>query len=204
MRRLLQRLRRKRFQDDNTIVVVSGLPRSGTSMMMQMLSDGGLKPFSDSIRRPDPDNPKGYFEYERVKQLATDQSWLPAAKGRVVKIISALLRHLPSDYAYKIVFMQRNMREILASQAKMLARRQKNSDDVSDDEMAQKFNAHLKQVREWIAEQPNIEVLYVHYNRLLQNPLHHCRRINVFFNDRLNIEKMMAVIDPDLYRRRFG
>ena len=108
------------------VTVVSGLPRSGTSMMMKMLDQAGLELVTDRLRQADEDNPKGYFEYEPVKQLArsADRTWLDDARGKGVKIISTLLRELPAHYNYKVVFMRRDLSEILASQAKMLARRE--------------------------------------------------------------------------------
>src|SRR5687768_1736541 len=109
--------------DRDVITVVSGLPRSGTSMMMKMLEAGGLEPVVDHVRKPDEDNPKGYYEFERVKALENDREWLPEAKGKFVKVISMLLRHLPADHRFKVIFMQRNMPEVLASQKKMLVRR---------------------------------------------------------------------------------
>src|SRR5215813_2579369 len=106
------------------IIVVSGLPRSGTSMMMKMLAAGGLPVLVDAIRAADDDNPNGYFEFEPVKQLADGQNeWLTEAGGKVVKIISALLEYLPKSYHYKIIFMERELKEILASQQKMLSHR---------------------------------------------------------------------------------
>jgi hypothetical protein len=106
------------------IVVVSGLPRSGTSMMMKMLEAGGIPVLTDYEREADEDNPKGYFEFERVKNLKDgDDAWLPQAKGKVVKVIAALLTDLPSSYEYEVIFMRRAMPEILASQRQMLIRR---------------------------------------------------------------------------------
>src|SRR5262245_30589474 len=107
----------------DVVTIVSGLPRSGTSMMMKMLEAGGLDPVTDNIRTADEDNPKGYYELEKVMELKNDKSWVPDAKGKVIKVISALLQDLPGDHAYRVVFMQRNMHEVLASQRQMLIRR---------------------------------------------------------------------------------
>ena len=111
------------WSNPDTIVVVSGLPRSGTSMMMQMLEAGGMDVLTDGRRTADEDNLKGYYEYEKVKALKTDNSWLPRAGGKAVKIISELLRHLPGTHTYRVIFMRRAMEEILASQDRMLIRR---------------------------------------------------------------------------------
>jgi len=144
-----------------TIGIVSGLPRSGTSMMMRMLDVGGMEVLIDRIRKADQDNPRGYYEFERVKQIEHDKSWLPDAEGKVVKIISQLLRHLPSDYQYKVVFMRRDMEEILASQRQMLLRRGEKTDRISDDKLAELFRQHVQRVESWLDAQPNVDVIYV-------------------------------------------
>lgn len=188
--------------DRNTVVVVSGLPRSGTSMMMKMLEAGGLEPLTDHIRTPDEDNPKGYYEFERVKKLPEDTAWLEEARGRVVKIISRLLLHLPQTYTYKVIFMRRKMEEILASQTQMLIRRGKPTDTVSDEKMAALFHKHLLDVEAWIKTQPNMDVLYVSYNDLLDAPHDHITQINEFLGGTLHVDKMSSVIDHTLHRQR--
>ena len=188
--------------DRDFITIVSGLPRSGTSMMMKMLEAGGLELLIDRIRTADADNPKGYYEFERVKQIETDQAWLPEAQGKAVKMISALLRHLPADYRYRIVFMQRYMDEILASQQQMLIRRGEATDRVSDDKMADMFRRHLQQVQDWLAQQPNMDVLYIHYSDVLEEPAAAAEHIARFFGGALDAEAMARVVDPNLYRQR--
>jgi hypothetical protein len=185
-----------------TVTIVSGLPRSGTSMMMSMLEAGGMPVLTDKIRAADEDNPKGYYEFERVKQIEQDKGWLEEARGKVVKMIAALLKHLPEGYAYRVIFLQRRMEEILASQKQMLARRGEPTDTISDERMAALFRRHLEQVEAWLAEQPNIDVLYVSYNEMLEDPSEHAVRVNRFLGDRLDVNKMAAVIDPVLYRQR--
>jgi hypothetical protein len=143
--------------DFNIITVVSGLPRSGTSLMMKMLEAGGMELLIDNIRQPDQDNPKGYYEFEHVKQLNKgDFEWLADAQGKVVKIIATLLPYLPDTYEYRILFLRRKMSEILASQRKMLIRRGADSDKISDEQMSQVFEKHLQNVEEWISKQANI------------------------------------------------
>ncbi|HMG33667.1 MAG TPA: sulfotransferase [Blastocatellia bacterium] len=186
------------------VIIVSGLPRSGTSMMMKMLAAGGLEPLTDNIRTADEDNPKGYFEFERVKQIETDNAWLDDAHGKVVKLISALLRHLPPAYNYKIIFMRRSMAEILASQRQMLVRRGEPADKVPDDKMAAMFEKHLSQVESWLAEQKNIETLYVRYNDVLNDPRSEAQRIGGFLQGRVEVEPMVEVVDRALYRQRQG
>jgi len=184
------------------ITVVSGLPRSGTSLMMMLLEAGGMEILTDKIREADEDNPKGYYEFERVKKVEEDQAWLDDAKGRVVKIISRLLMALPQGYTYKVIFMRRKMEEILESQRQMLIRRGKPTDTISDEKMAEAFRKHLKQVETWIDQQPNVEVIYVNYNELLENPVEYMERINQFLGYTLNVDNMVNVVDKKLYRQR--
>jgi hypothetical protein len=188
--------------NNETITIVSGLPRSGTSMMMKMLEAGGLEPLTDNIRAADEDNPKGYFEFERVKQIENDKAWLLEARGRVVKLISALLRHLPPSYKYKVIFMRRAMPEILASQRQMLIRRGEPADAVPDDKMAAMFEKHVAQVEAWLAAQPNIETIYVSYNEVIDDPRSHAQRINDFLGGSLNFDAMTVVADRTLYRQK--
>jgi hypothetical protein len=187
-------------EDTNTIV--SGLPRSGTSMMMKMIAAGGLEVLTDHVRKPDDDNPGGYYEFERVRQVERDKEWLKDARGRAVKMISALLYHLPADYHYKVIFMERSVDEILASQREMLRRRGEPTDKVSDERMAGVFVRHLAKVKEWLKEQANSEVLYLRYDRVVQEPLAHAELINAFLGGALNEEDMAAAVDPTLYRQR--
>jgi hypothetical protein len=188
--------------ESEVITIVSGLPRSGTSMMMKMLEAGGMEVLTDEVRTADIDNPKGYYEFERVKQIETDQAWLPEAQGKVVKMVSALLRHLPAAYRYRIVFMEREMDEVLASQQQMLIRRGEATDRVSDERMAQMFRLHLQQVRDWLAGQPNVEVLYIHYSDVLAHPAAAAERIARAFRGNLDAAAMARVVDPGLYRQR--
>jgi hypothetical protein len=184
------------------ITVVSGLPRSGTSMMMKMLEAGGLEPITDNIRTADEDNPKGYYELEKVKELKNDASWVDEARGKVVKVISALLQDLPKDHRYKIVFMQRLMPEILASQKQRLVRRGQPTDRVPDEKMAAMFEKHLEKIYGWIAEQPNMEVLYVKYNEVLADPASAASAIAEFLGLPVDQAAMTSVVDAQLYRQR--
>jgi len=189
--------------EKEAVVVVSGLPRSGTSMLMSMLDAGGIPPITDHIRTADEDNPKGYYEFERVKALDKgDTAWVSDAQGKSVKVISALLKYLPPEYQYKIIYVRRNMQEILASQRKMLVRRGEDPDKVDDAQMAALFEKHVSQVESWLREQPNIQVLYEHYSDILADPEKEARRINDFLGGRLQVERMAEAVDPDLYRNR--
>jgi hypothetical protein len=201
MKKLLQKLFGR--GETPTVVIVSGLPRSGTSMMMKMLEAGGIPPLTDKQRTADADNPKGYYEFERVKQLDKgDSDWLPQAEGKVIKVISALLKHLPPTYRYKVIFMERHMPEILASQRKMLVRRQEEADKVDDEQMAALFQKHVGEIKAWLSAQPNFELLPIHYSDVLQDGWPQIQAVNQFLGGHLDEEAMANVIDPDLYRNR--
>jgi Sulfotransferase domain len=187
---------------EKPIVIVSGLPRSGTSMMMKMLAEGGLPVLTDEIRRADDDNPNGYFELEVVRKLKEgDFEWLAAAKGRAVKVISSLLENLPEQFSYKVIFMERELSEVLASQKKMLDHRGEVP-KVGDLELEQQFRQHLSALKPWLVRQPNIEVLYVNYNALMSKPELFCERIEEFLDSPLNQKRMRSVPTEQLYRNR--
>ncbi|MBK7218139.1 MAG: sulfotransferase domain-containing protein [Candidatus Promineofilum sp.] len=185
------------------IVIVSGLPRSGTSMMMKMLEAGGIPPLTDKLRTADNDNPKGYYEFERVKQMDKgDTAWVADAPGKVVKVISALLKHLPPGYNYQVVFLRRHMSEILASQRKMLINRGEDPDKMDDAQMGMLFENHVRQVEKWLAQQSNIEVLYVHYSDVMADPLTAINSMSRFLGRDMDVRAMAEVVDPNLYRNR--
>jgi len=169
---------------------------------MKMLEAGGLPVLTDQIRTADEDNPKGYYEFERVKQIEEDRDWLPDAQGKAVKMIAALLKHLPADYAYKVIFMRRSIEEILASQRQMLIRRGEPTDAVSDGRMAELFRRHVVRVQAWLAEQSNVDTLYVDYGGILDAPKEQAGRVNAFLDGGLDVNKMAGVVDPSLYRQR--
>ncbi len=185
-----------------TITVVSGLPRSGTSMMMKMLEAGGMEIMTDNLRIADEDNPKGYFEFEVVKELENNKSWLLDAQGKVVKIISQLLKYLSPGYTYKIIFMRRRMEEVLASQKQMLIRRGEPTDTISDEKMAKMFQIHLMQIESWLEKQSNINVCYLHYRDVLDNPAENADKILSFLGIKLDKSKMTNVVDKSLHRQR--
>lgn len=192
----------KKTKAKEPIIVVSGLPRSGTSMMMKILAEGGLSVVTDELRTADEDNPNGYYELECVKQLsAGNAEWLSNAGGKVVKVISALLEHLPTQYSYQIIFMEREIKEILASQRKMLARRNEIT-QIDDAEMEAQFRKHLSVVKPWLARQPNMDVIYVSYNALISDPEPICRRVVEFVHAPLEINRMLSVPKGELYRNR--
>ncbi len=186
----------------NEIIVVSGLPRSGTSLMMQMLAGGGVEVVTDGIRASDVDNPRGYYELEKVKKIAKDASWLPEARGQAMKMISQLLYDLPAAENYRVVFMERDLVETLASQEKMLARLGRPA--APRDQIKRSYLLHLERLKRWLAERPNMQVLYVSYNRLMESPADEARRVADFLDRRIDVQKMAQAVDPSLYRNRTG
>ena len=198
LRRALRRLRL-----GSPIVVVSGLPRSGTSMVMRMLAAGGIPAVSDGERAADEDNPLGYFELEQVKALGGEQEprWLAAAHGRAVKVISFLLDKLPPGRDYRVVFLHRNLAEVLASQKKMLARRGETS-TTSDERMTELFEEHLGKVRRLLREDPRFEALEVPYAEVIADPGTQAERIARFVGLPVDVGRMAAAVDPSLYRNR--
>lgn len=188
--------------EKEVITIVSGLPRSGTSMMMKMLDKGGMEPLTDKVRTADKDNPKGYYEFERVKKLPEDTEWLEDAKGKVVKVLAEQIKHLPEGYDYKVIFMERNLEEIIESQRKMLIRQGKDPDKVSREELRDMFTKYRSILKNEISSNPDMEVIYVSYNDIMSHPEVSVESIIAFHNGELDKEKMVKVIDEDLYRNR--
>jgi len=188
---------------DKTIYVVSGLPRSGTSMMMQMLEAGGLQIVTDNIRTADDDNLQGYYEFEKIKQLKDgDSAWVEQACGKVFKVISALLVHLPDHYQYKIVFMERDLLEVLASQRKMLERRGKPVNEEADVKFLDLYQKHLVKVKNWLSDQGNLDVIYINYNDLLDNPKKYAMEVARFMEVPLDVQSMAGIPEERFYRQR--
>jgi hypothetical protein len=187
---------------DAVITVVSGLPRSGTSLMMQMLAAGGLPVLTDHVRAADDDNPRGYLEFERAKQIQRDADWLDDARGKVVKLVHLLLLDLPLDRQYRVIFMRRDLREVLASQRRMLQRHGRTGAQLTDEALAGVFADQVEKVLRWLCEKPNIEVLEVAYGDLIAEPDRSVQTINRFLGGRLNEAAMASAVDPTLYRNR--
>jgi hypothetical protein len=193
----------RKSNDSKAIIIVSGLPRSGTSMMMKMLESAGLEILTDNLRSADENNPKGYYEFERVKKLkAGDFDWLSLARGKVVKVISALLEYLPNQYQYQIIFMRRNLDEILSSQRQMLVRDGIQDDKVPDAKLAELYENHLKKTETWLEQQPNMSTLFISYNQTLREPKPNVNQINQFLGGKLDMKSMFQVVDQNLYRER--
>jgi hypothetical protein len=188
-------------QSNGYLTIVSGLPRSGTSMMMRMLEAGGMPVLIDNIRVADDDNPRGYYEFEPVKQTKRDPSWVNSAGGMAVKMVYRLLYDLPADKSYRVIFMRRNLDEVLASQRKMLSR-DGRGDEIQDAEMAALFRSELARFETWVKQQPNFSLIEVDYNELLKNAEPIVRQTVEFLDGSVDAAAMSAVVDPTLYRNR--
>jgi len=184
------------------ITIVSGLPRSGTSLMMQMLQAGGMQILADQVRQPDESNPRGYYEYEKVKQLKDHSDWLNQAEQKAVKVISMLLYDLPAEFDFRIIFMLRDLSEILASQEKMLTHRGVEDKGPEKARMNDHFNKHLEDLKKWLDHNQNMDVYYCNFNLLISNPRPMLTEISQFLNLPLHVENMVETIDSTLYRQR--
>jgi predicted AlkP superfamily phosphohydrolase/phosphomutase/tetratricopeptide (TPR) repeat protein len=188
---------------NNTVIIVSGIPRSGTSLMMQILKKAGYSILTDNKRNADINNPKGYFEYEQVKKLTQDNSWLDQARGKAVKIVSHLLFQLPDNFNYKIIFMNRDMKEIIHSQQKMISEMngtKPNNAYPAHLEIA--FRKNLDRVNKWEDLKSNVEIQYINYNLLIADPAKELLKISTFLDKKMDISNLKKVIDVNLYRSK--
>ncbi len=184
------------------VIIVSGLPRSGTSMMMQMLSAGGVEILTDKKRNADESNPKGYFEYEQVKTLEHNNNWVKFARGKAVKVISHLLFHLPPKYNYKIILMIRNIKEVIDSQNKMLLKDGKHTTNLQSSKLETLFIQNLIEVASWNSNNYNVEITKVDYHDVINNARTTAKEVSTFLNLPLNEERMTNVVDKKLYRSK--
>src|SRR3954447_24156279 len=182
------------------IIIVSGLPRSGTSVMMQLLDAGGVEVVTDNLRTADTDNPRGYHEFEKVKQVKRDVSWLPGVRGKAVKMVSQLLLDLPPTERYRVVFMERDFVEMLDSQERMLRRLGREA--IPRATIIPAYTAHLERVHQWLQRQPHVAVLRVRYKALVERPETEAARVNEFLGGRLDVCRAVGAVDPSLYRNR--
>ncbi len=188
-----------------TVTVVSGLPRSGTSMMMQMLEKGGMDVFTDKNRLPDDSNPKGYYEHEAAKGVRRKNRWISEACDKAVKIIAISLPYLPPRFRYKVIFMERDLHEVIASQRKMLNRMgKKTKDEDYPFIFVQEYNQQLRKVKQWASRQSNVEILYVPHRGIMEQPFEQALRINEFLEYKLLPELMVQAVDISLYREKSG
>ncbi|HPA16937.1 MAG TPA: alkaline phosphatase family protein [Verrucomicrobiae bacterium] len=184
------------------ITVVSGLPRSGTSLIMQMLAAGGHPILADDTRSADEDNPLGYLEFEPVTRLRRDHSWLPNATGKAVKIVAPLLPLLPATQHYRVIFMERDINEVIRSQRTMLERQGKEGARISDERLAQALSRQVLQIKELLRMRPQFRTLYVGHREAISNPAATAARIASFLGKDLDAAAMAAIVRPELHRQR--
>ena len=194
----------QRWRFGEPVIIVSGLPRSGTSMFMNMLQAGGVPLVTDSVRSADPDNPKGYFEMEKVKHLAeqTDKSWIRAARGKGLKVISHLLKELPPGNCYRVVFARRSLHEVIPSQNAMLARLGEPN-PVEDERALELYRRHLVNLRVLVRQRSDMQMQEFDYATTINEPLAVAGRLNEFVGGHLDVGRMQTVVDRNLYRNRF-
>ncbi len=184
------------------VTIVAGLPRTGTSMMMRILEAGGVPALTDGLRQSDPDNPRGYYEFELVKKTRDDPSWVPRARGMVVKMVYRLLRDLPADGEYRVVFMNRRLSEVRASQEAMLARSGKQVAAMDLPTFERTFGGELSRIKKWLAERENFRLLELDYNRIVEDPRPTVQALDDFLDGGLDAPAMLGAIEPSLYRQR--
>jgi len=193
-----------RRKQGEPIVVVSGLPRSGTSMLMKMLDAGGMQIMTDSERAADIDNPKGYFEYERIKNLEneSDKSYVREGRGKVLKVISFLIKDLPDDNDYRVIFMRRDLDEVLASQNKMIQRLGTSDSTAAEEAMKEAYRNDIVRTRLLCKNRPNFELIEISYTSTIENSAATARSVNAFLGGHLDEAAMRNAVDSSLYRNR--
>ncbi|NRA13169.1 MAG: tetratricopeptide repeat protein [Crocinitomicaceae bacterium] len=179
------------------IIIVSGLPRSGTSMMMQMLDGAELPILTDGLRKKDSNNPKGYFEYEKVKSLHKSNDWLAEGEGKVIKVIVQLIKYLPKEFRYKIILMTRSIDEILESQRIMIGKRTPPKLEIK-----RSFEKEINSVEKWSRLEPGVELIKIAYRDTINHPQDQAEKVAEFLNRDLDIEKMVDAVDSTLYHNR--
>jgi predicted AlkP superfamily phosphohydrolase/phosphomutase/tetratricopeptide (TPR) repeat protein len=183
---------------EEEVIIVSGIPRSGTSMMMQVLEAGGVPVYSDFVRQPDISNPKGYYETEQAKSLAKDNNWVHDATGKAVKVIVQLVQFLPDNLKYKVILMRRNMQEVIFSQQKMLGK----ETDTYPAAIAGVYEKEIQRVIEWAEKEPNVDLISVNYADVLADPMVELNKIKTFLNNHFDDNEACKAIDPSLYRMK--
>jgi hypothetical protein len=184
------------------ITIVSGLPRSGTSLMMQILEKAGMEIMSDGVRKADVNNEHGYYEFEKVKALMRDNSWLEEADGKALKVISGLLPFLPDRFEYKILMMRRDINEIISSQFKMLERIGTARPYADPDLLKITFEKQVNDLKKMLSEKKNMDVFEVNYRELVLYPHQEIKKINRFLDKEYDLDRMCTAVDIDLYREK--
>ncbi len=186
------------------VLIVSGLPRSGTSMVMQMLHAGGMPILTDTLREADEDNPRGYFEHEAVKAMFRDQGWLTEARGKALKVVVPLVCHLPTGCNYRVVLIERDCNEILASQAKMIARRGESIEDTPDrrDRLRREYDRLIAQTVGLLSHRDDVSLLRIRHGDVIRDPLAAANVLNRFAGGELDFARMSTAVDRSLHRNR--
>lgn len=182
------------------IFVVSGLPRSGTSMLMQMLVNGGMEAFVDDSRDIDENNPNGYFEHSLVKNLSLNSNWMQLTDHKLIKIVAPVIMNIPLNYKYKVVFVERSVDEVAQSQTKMLSR--VGSNEAVMPNLEKELNASLQKTKDWLDKRSNVEVLYVNHADIINAPNQAAEQINRFYNFKLDTNQMANSVNKNLYREQ--
>jgi hypothetical protein len=183
------------------VTIVTGIPRSGTSMMMQMLAAAGLAPYTDSKREADEDNPRGYYEHQQATRLHRDAAWIPEARGKVVKVVAHLLPFLPAGEEYRLVFMRRDLNEVVASQKVMLSRLGRKGGNLADAALTRAYAGQLVQVQNWLRKTPGVQVMTVEYAEALCNPAVTAERLAAFLGPPFDANAASGLVDPALRRQ---
>ena len=184
------------------ITIVSGLPRSGTSLMMQMLEKGGMDILTDHVRKADAHNEKGYYEYEKVKSIRKENAWMKEADGKAVKIITQLLPYISPDYEYTVLYIIRPMEEILRSQKCMREHLPDAGKSVAREVLEQSYSRQVQRVQHWMENHPKIRTLYVYYPELMNHPLEKAEEIRSFLGVGLDTEAMASAVDVGLWHQK--
>ncbi len=185
------------------VIIVTGLPRSGTSLLMQMLHAAGVEILCDEQREPDGDNPRGYFEYTPVKRLDRDSAWVEAAQGKALKVVAPLLPHLPVALRYDVIFIDRALEEVLASQQVMMKNRGFDAPTPEQDAALRTlFEKSLAAAKMWLAACPDVRCLNLSHAQLLANSQQEAAKIAAFLGVETQAEALARVVDSTLYRQR--
>jgi hypothetical protein len=191
-----------RAQPDAALTIVTGVPRSGTSLVMQMLAAGGHPIATDGVRAADADNPRGYFELEAARRLTRDASWLPPLAGRALKLVHTLVPLLPSDLRYRVLLVRRRLDEVLDSQRVMLTRLDAAPDPEEDERLLPALAAQLARLEVWLGAQPGLPWLRIEHAELIAQPARVAQRMAGFLGGGLDADAMATCVEPALHRQR--
>ena len=184
---------------DDPITIVSGLPRSGTSLMMQMLARAGVPLQHDRVRSADASNPRGYFEWERIKQLSKSPTLIAECEGKAVKVISSLLLSLPANFAFRVLFLERRLEDVQESQTRMMERLGTRGGDLPATQMVRALEMHRNQVYTWLQMREGVRMIKISYDALIARPEAEALRVCRFIELPDEAAPLMAsVVEPEL------